>query len=248
MKLNVDVTSDVIYPWCLVGKRRLEKAVAAVAGKHEVVVRWHPFQLNSNMPGEGIERRAYPGLLLLVLHNLVLPDYREAEFPQYEVCLPRGLAAAELVGPQHTPDRVLAGQPDHGPRGVPLAVAENLVCCRGAERVVRPGVQVGHRLQNVFPGQTGRDRLRHGKISGRTQFVYRTLAVLALPFKSVLEVVYHGPPGDVALCGDSCRSSAPCSELPVPRPQRQGPTRTWSSPSGRSRQPRPDLNTCGLSD
>ena len=59
MTLTVDVISDVICPWCLVGKRRLEKAVAAIAGKHEVVVRWHPFQLNPQMPREGIERRAY---------------------------------------------------------------------------------------------------------------------------------------------------------------------------------------------
>lgn len=59
MNLNVDVISDVICPWCLVGKRRLEKAVASVAGKHEVVVRWHPFQLNPQIPREGIERRAY---------------------------------------------------------------------------------------------------------------------------------------------------------------------------------------------
>jgi len=59
MNLNVDVISDVVCPWCLVGKRRLEKAVAAVAGKHEVVVRWHPFQLNPTMPRKGIERRAY---------------------------------------------------------------------------------------------------------------------------------------------------------------------------------------------
>ena len=59
MNLTVDVISDVICPWCYVGKRRLEKAVAAVAGTHEVVVRWHPFQLNPQMPREGMERRAY---------------------------------------------------------------------------------------------------------------------------------------------------------------------------------------------
>ncbi|MBN9523337.1 DsbA family oxidoreductase [bacterium] len=59
MPLAVDVISDVICPWCWVGKRRLEKAVAAVAGTHEVVVRWHPFQLNPNIPPGGVERRAY---------------------------------------------------------------------------------------------------------------------------------------------------------------------------------------------
>lgn len=57
MNLSVDVTSDVICPWCFIGKRRLEKAIAAVGGP--VTVRWHPFQLNPAMPKEGISRREY---------------------------------------------------------------------------------------------------------------------------------------------------------------------------------------------
>src|SRR3954466_1519161 len=59
MALTVDVISDVICPWCYIGKRRVEKAVAAVAGRHEVRVRWHPFQLNPQMPKGGMDRRAY---------------------------------------------------------------------------------------------------------------------------------------------------------------------------------------------
>ena len=59
MPLTVDVISDVICPWCYIGKRRLEKAVIAVAGRHEVRVRWHPFQLNPQMPRGGMDRRAY---------------------------------------------------------------------------------------------------------------------------------------------------------------------------------------------
>ncbi len=59
MSLPVHVISDVICPWCYVGKRRLERAVAALAGRHEVRVRWHPFQLNPRMPREGTDRRAY---------------------------------------------------------------------------------------------------------------------------------------------------------------------------------------------
>ena len=51
--------SDVICPWCFIGKRRLEKAIAALDGQHEFRVRWHPFQLNSLMPKEGIDRREY---------------------------------------------------------------------------------------------------------------------------------------------------------------------------------------------
>ena len=59
MILAVDLISDVICPWCFIGKRRLEKAVAALDGLHEVSVRWLPFQLNPTMPKEGISRREY---------------------------------------------------------------------------------------------------------------------------------------------------------------------------------------------
>jgi len=53
--LTIDVISDVICPWCFIGKRRLEKALAG----RPATVRWHPFQLNPDMPREGIERRSY---------------------------------------------------------------------------------------------------------------------------------------------------------------------------------------------
>jgi predicted DsbA family dithiol-disulfide isomerase len=55
--LSVDVYSDVICPWCFIGKRRLEKGLA-LAGR-PAAVRWHPFELNPDMPREGVERRAY---------------------------------------------------------------------------------------------------------------------------------------------------------------------------------------------
>ena len=57
MTLTVDVISDVICPWCFIGKRRLEKAIAALGVP--VKVRWLPFQLNPTMPKEGIIRREY---------------------------------------------------------------------------------------------------------------------------------------------------------------------------------------------
>jgi predicted DsbA family dithiol-disulfide isomerase len=59
MILDIDVISDVICPWCYIGKRRLEKAIGAVDGQHECRVRWHPFQLNPLMPKDGISRREY---------------------------------------------------------------------------------------------------------------------------------------------------------------------------------------------
>jgi predicted DsbA family dithiol-disulfide isomerase len=59
MAVTVDVISDVICPWCYIGKRRLERAVRDLGGRHEVKVRWHPFQLNPTMPAGGMDRRAY---------------------------------------------------------------------------------------------------------------------------------------------------------------------------------------------
>jgi hypothetical protein len=55
--LLVEVISDVICPWCYIGKRRLEKAIAVYGGP--VTVRWLPFQLNPIMPEAGICRREY---------------------------------------------------------------------------------------------------------------------------------------------------------------------------------------------
>ncbi len=59
MTLTVDVTSDVICPWCYIGKRRLEKAIASFAGRADLRVRWHPFELNPSMPQEGMNRKEY---------------------------------------------------------------------------------------------------------------------------------------------------------------------------------------------
>ncbi|HEV3029000.1 MAG TPA: DsbA family oxidoreductase [Planctomycetota bacterium] len=59
MVIDVDVVSDAICPWCFVGKRRLERAIAAVQGKHEIRVHWKPFELNPGMPKEGMGRREY---------------------------------------------------------------------------------------------------------------------------------------------------------------------------------------------
>lgn len=57
MSLSIDVISDVICPWCYIGKRRLGKAITAHG--RPVKVRWLPFQLNPTIPKEGISRREY---------------------------------------------------------------------------------------------------------------------------------------------------------------------------------------------
>jgi predicted DsbA family dithiol-disulfide isomerase len=56
--IKLDILSDPICPWCLIGKTRLEKALAQVPN-HPFVIEWHPFQLNPDMPQDGMDRRTY---------------------------------------------------------------------------------------------------------------------------------------------------------------------------------------------
>ncbi len=55
--VSVDVISDVVCPWCFIGKRRLEQAVALT--QTPLTIRWRPFQLDPTIPPEGKDRRAY---------------------------------------------------------------------------------------------------------------------------------------------------------------------------------------------
>jgi len=66
--LVIEVASDVVCPWCYIGKRRLEKALALLDGEVQPEIRWLPFQLNPEMPKEGISRE----------------DYRKAKFGSIE--------------------------------------------------------------------------------------------------------------------------------------------------------------------
>lgn len=55
--LTVEVYSDIVCPWCFVGKRRLERALTLVGS--DVHVTWRPFQLNPTMPPDGMDRTTY---------------------------------------------------------------------------------------------------------------------------------------------------------------------------------------------
>ena len=60
--MKIDVISDVVCPWCFIGRRRLGTALALLAEREPLfqpVVRWHPFQLNPDLPREGMDRQAY---------------------------------------------------------------------------------------------------------------------------------------------------------------------------------------------
>ena len=56
--VRIDVVSDVVCPWCFIGKRRLEKALA-LKPDIPVEVYWHPYFLNDWIPREGISRDDY---------------------------------------------------------------------------------------------------------------------------------------------------------------------------------------------
>ncbi|MDP1946417.1 MAG: DsbA family oxidoreductase [Nitrospirota bacterium] len=57
--MHIDIYSDVVCPWCYVGKRRLERALSESNGLAKPAITWRPFQLNPTMPKEGLERTAY---------------------------------------------------------------------------------------------------------------------------------------------------------------------------------------------
>ena len=52
-KLKIDIVSDVVCPWCTIGYKRLEKAIAELGVEDQVAIEWHPFELNPDMPAEG---------------------------------------------------------------------------------------------------------------------------------------------------------------------------------------------------
>lgn len=56
--IRLDIFSDPVCPWCYVGKANLDRALAAHPD-HPFQIQWHPFQLNPDMPPEGVAKRAY---------------------------------------------------------------------------------------------------------------------------------------------------------------------------------------------
>ena len=51
--MQIDIVSDVVCPWCIIGYKNLEDAISRLDGEIDVTLRWHPFELNRDMPPEG---------------------------------------------------------------------------------------------------------------------------------------------------------------------------------------------------
>lgn len=57
--LKVDIVSDVVCPWCIIGYKQLQKALEGMPGRFDVKLSWHPFELNPHMPPEGQNLREH---------------------------------------------------------------------------------------------------------------------------------------------------------------------------------------------
>jgi predicted DsbA family dithiol-disulfide isomerase len=56
---QITIVSDVICPWCYIAKKHLEQAFALTSSAGRFAVTWRPYELNPNIPKEGMDRRAY---------------------------------------------------------------------------------------------------------------------------------------------------------------------------------------------
>jgi predicted DsbA family dithiol-disulfide isomerase len=107
--VTIDVVSDVICPWCFLGKRRLDKAVASLPSQ-PVEVRWRPFQLDPSIPKAGIPRQAYleakfgPARLAELHKPLIAAGEREGLAYAFDkiTVTPNSLDAHRLIRWAHT--------------------------------------------------------------------------------------------------------------------------------------------------
>ncbi|KAF5187094.1 Dsba-like thioredoxin domain [Thalictrum thalictroides] len=72
--IRIDVSSDSVCPWCIIGKKNLDKAIAQSKDQFDFEVRWHPYLLNPSAPKEGVSKRDI---------------HREKLGPQYETIMAR---------------------------------------------------------------------------------------------------------------------------------------------------------------
>src|SRR6218665_1327399 len=57
--ISIDIVSDVVCPWCYIGKKRIEKAMTTLKDQYDFQVNYLPFELNPNTPKEGFDQKEY---------------------------------------------------------------------------------------------------------------------------------------------------------------------------------------------
>jgi predicted DsbA family dithiol-disulfide isomerase len=101
MPISIAIHSDVICPWCWIGKRRLEQALAVLpAGS--ATISWHPYQLNPGMPIEGMPRAEYRR------RKFGSAEYAQALDARVTAVAAEVGLAFDLSGQARTPNTVLA--------------------------------------------------------------------------------------------------------------------------------------------
>ena len=90
--VHIDVVSDVVCPWCYIGKRRLEEAIALTPDVN-VSINWRPYFLNPWIPREGIDRQTYL-------------ETKFGSVERYAVIAERIASAAALEGLIYNPDKI----------------------------------------------------------------------------------------------------------------------------------------------
>lgn len=110
-RFTIDVVSDVICPWCFLGKRRLDAALAAL--DMDVFIRWRPYMLDPTIPPEGLDRHDYMLAKfgperLKTIHDPLIEAGKELDVPYNFDAItrtPNSLDAHRLIRWAHTVDR-----------------------------------------------------------------------------------------------------------------------------------------------
>jgi predicted DsbA family dithiol-disulfide isomerase len=99
--MKIAIYSDVICPWCWIGKRRLEQALSALPHL-QADVSWHPFQLNPQMPAGGMPRADYRR------RKFGSADYAQALDARVSAVAQQDHLAFDLAAQKRTPNTILA--------------------------------------------------------------------------------------------------------------------------------------------
>lgn len=92
--IRLDIFSDPVCPWCYIGKANLDRALEAHPD-HPFQIEWHPFQLNPDMPREGVDKRTY-----------LAGKFGEAQLTQVHLRLKETSRAAGAEIDPDTPKRI----------------------------------------------------------------------------------------------------------------------------------------------